>query len=231
MIQKNTQVIMQGIQEIKDYIGQQTINSLDDIAAINQFVYNIVPVPLYEHMRTKVKQIKTRNLPNYFNLWKNLKPDINGYYGNWCGFHARLLVRLLKEVYNLKECNIWGYGLKRIVNHVAVMVVWNKKRYNFDPYFGLHYADTTGTHLPFNKLKNLLKYKNFDKIQKQFAKEHLTKNVMTKSGESAATHVWVKMNPLQFYNHISNLFRGHGSDQQLRRKFGNAEHMQLMLLV
>jgi hypothetical protein len=220
------------MEKIKNIIGVDTINSFMDIARINTFVFSIIPVPLYENMRTKLKNLKLQELPNYFALWKSLKPDRNGYYGNWCGFHARLLVMLLQEVYGLKTCNIWGYGLKHIVNHVAVMVVWENVRYTIDPYFGLYYANASldASPLPFNDLLVLLRTKQFDKIKIVYSDSNLKKNVMRVAGKTSDTHIWDKLNSEEFYNHIVGLFRTHSSERQLRQKFGHCEHMCLMLL-
>jgi hypothetical protein len=220
------------MQEIKNHIGIESITSFEDIAQINAYVFSIVPVPLYENMRTKIKNVNTNELPTYFTLWKSLKPDRHGYYGNWCGFHARLLVLILKDVYGLKSCNIWGYGLKHIVNHVSVMVIWNNVRYTIDPYFGLYYAYLNSTTpMPFDELCKHLKTKKFNDIKIIYAdSSKFSKNVMTFAGKTYDTHIWEKKDSEQFYNHIIGLFKTHNSERQLRQKFGHAEHMCLMLL-
>lgn len=215
---------------IKSYTGVASVKSLDDIVIINGFVFKIVPIPLYEQMRTNMKNIRVNDLPKYFEVWKSLKPDQNGKHGDWCCFHAKLMVAILKNVYGFKQCNIWGYGLKRIVNHVAVMINWKGNRYNFDPYFGLHYLQPNGDHMTFDHLCSQLRNKNFSEIKLSFADPMIKKNVMTKAGDDQNEHQWTVMSSEGFYKHIINLFKQANSESQLIHQFGNSEHMQLMLL-
>lgn len=220
---------MDTVESLKKRIGVVSIMSLDDIAKINQFVFNVVPCPLLERMRTKLKGVKLSQWNAYFDAWEQKRPDPSACLGNWCGFHARLLVVILQDVYNFKTCNIWGYGFPRIVNHVATMVVWNGQRYNFDPYFGIHYTDVDGQHITFDQLKNALTYKQFDKIRIQYATDK-SKYVMTKVGDSAPQHEWVSMTSEEFYKHITALFEKNGSKTMLQRRFGHTDHLALMLL-
>lgn len=218
------------IENLKSIIGVESIECLDDIAFVNQFVFSIVPCPQLENMRTKLKTIKMQEWPIYFDCWKKRRCDPSGCLGNWCGFHARLLIVLLKRVYKFMSCKMWGYGLKNIVNHVATMVVWKGKRYNFDPYFGLHYATTNGEHMTFDQLKRHISKKEFEKIQIHYADGDLVKSVMTKVGRCDVEHEWKEMNSKEFYEHITRLFIKAGSLSALKRKFGHTEHMALMLL-
>lgn len=219
---------------IKQKIGVTEILNLDDIAKINQFVFSIVPCPLLSTMRTPVKAISNpQQYIRYFDCWSARKMDPSGCYGNWCGYHAHLLVALLKDVYGYKQCNVWGYGFKQIINHVAVMITWNGKKYTFDPYFGLYYTSkTTGEHLPFDNLKVLLQKQKFEEITVKFSEPgtFVKKLVMTKVGNSAETHEWDTMGSEEFYNHIIAIFKTHKSEEQLKARFGHKEHMALMLL-
>ena len=213
------------MQKIKETINIEIISSLNDIIKLNQFIFSLVPVPLNESMRTKLTNIKLQQLPVYFELWKNCMPDTHGHYGNWCGFHAKLMIFILKEVYGFRTCNFWGCGLKRIANHVAVMITFKGKKYTFDPYFGIHYEfaenNDNSTYnanklIPFNTLITLIKQCKFGQIKIVFAPDNIKKNIMRNKNNLSLTDInessfiWIKMNSNEFYNHIMDLFKKQG---------------------
>jgi len=215
---------------LKKRIGVQSVTSLIDISKVNEFVFTVVPVPLLAEMRLSHQNLTLAKLLEYLDLWEHTLPTKNGEYGNWCGFHAHLMVLLLRDVYGFKNSKVWGYGFPRVINHVAVMVTWAKTRYTFDPYFGLHYITPQGAVLSFDELQRLLRAKDFSNIRIHHAALTLKKKVMTVAGSSPNTHKWIQMSSPEFYERILCLFKEHQSERQLMAKFGHTEHMCLMLL-
>lgn len=216
--------------ELKKRICVESIKSLEDVSKVNEFVFRVVPVPLLSEMRMSMQGLTLPKVLECLSLWDRYQPTRNGEYGNWCGFHAHLLVLLLSEVYGFKTCKVWGYGLPKVVNHVAVMVTLNKTRYTFDPYFGLYYQTVGNAFIPFDDLIRHLRAKDFANIKIHYAEPTLKKKVMTVAGKTPEQHQWVEMMSLDFYNHIIGLFKQHKSETQLVAKFGHTEHMCLMLL-
>jgi len=143
------------IDEIKELIGIDKVETFDDLLKIRDFCFRLIPWTPVAY--------KIHSDDNLFDLCAKFKKN---QIGGWCGLNANFFSHLMWQVYGFDKhgCEPFNYGLKDFSHVTLIVRLAEDKEYLIDPYFCRHYVFENGDPLEFKNLIFLIFNRDLGKI-------------------------------------------------------------------